>query len=345
MSVAEYMALCLLDPDHGYYTTREPFGAEGDFTTAPEISQMFGELIAVWLRSSLEAAGWRDLCPLVEIGPGRGTLMKDMLRAFHRLDPTWASALPVCLVEASPRLRDVQRETLGEAQQIIWLDSLDTLPPSPLLIVANEFFDALPIRQYLKAGDVWRERLIGLDDRDRLCFVAGPGTVDAAILPPDAEREPDGAVFEFAPAREAAMDQLAAHFADHGGLGLFIDYGHLSPGFGDTLQAVRAHGFTDVFDQPGQADLTTHVDFAALAAIARSHGLQSWTATQGEFLLSLGLLERAGRLGAQADESARERIRSEVERLAAPSEMGELFKVLVIASPGLLPPRPSPSGN
>lgn len=344
MSVAEYMALCLLDPEHGYYTTREPFGASGDFTTAPEVSQMFGELIAVWLRNALEAAGHREPLPLVEIGPGRGTLMNDMLRTLHRLDPAWTQEMPVFLIEASPRLRAVQRSTLGNAR-ITWLDDLAALPAAPLLVVANEFFDALPIRQYVKAGGRWHERLVGLDSQDRLAFIAGPGTIDAAILPAGADEKPEGTIFEFAPAREAAMDRLAVHFAEHGGIGLFIDYGHVVPGFGDTLQAVRAHRFADVLAEPGQADLTSHVDFAALAAVAHAHGLQSWTATQGEFLLSLGLLERAGSLGAQADEAGRERIRSEVERLAAPAEMGDLFKVLVVASPRLLPSRPSPGGN
>jgi SAM-dependent MidA family methyltransferase len=320
--VSQYMALCLFDPADGYYTTREPFGAKGDFTTAPEISQMFGELVAVWLASAWQAASAPKDATLAEIGPGRGTLMRDMLRTLRRIAPDLV--LRVALIETSPRLVDVQKQTLGETSAA-WHRSVSELPDAPLFIVGNELFDAIPTRQFVKTPQGWRERCIGLDGTGELAFVAGPGTTDAAL--PDA---PSGAIFEIAPARNALMEQIAERIAKHGGAALFIDYGHLATGVGDTLQAMRAHAHADVLASPGEADLTSHVDFAALGAAARAGGLEARTMTQARFLLGMGLLERAGQLGASGDAALQERLRGEVERLAGPDEMGELFKVLMV---------------
>ncbi|KQZ87265.1 ATP synthase subunit beta [Mesorhizobium sp. Root157] len=331
--VSEYMALCLFDPREGYYTTREPFGAAGDFITAPEVSQMFGELIAVWLYQAWSAIGRPMPVTLAEIGPGRGTLMKDMLRTFERLDPAFFRNAAFAMIEASPRLAETQKQTLASMPaNVSWHESIVTLPPNPLLIVGNELFDAVPIRQFVRKGVGWRERMVGLSDNDDLAFFSGVASLDPSLLPEDAHDAPEGTIVEIAPARSALMDLVAARVAADGGAGLFIDYGHLEPGVGDTLQAMKDHAYQDVLASPGEADLTAHVDFAALAETARAHGLSARLATQGDFLLTMGLLERAGRLGANADDAVRGKISGEVERLAGASQMGDLFKVLAILS-------------
>ncbi|TGS45160.1 MULTISPECIES: class I SAM-dependent methyltransferase [unclassified Mesorhizobium] len=336
MPVNQYMALCLFDPRDGYYTTREPFGAAGDFITAPEISQMFGELVAVWLYQAWTAIGRPMPVTIAEIGPGRGTLMKDMLRTLSRLDPALADGAAFAMVETSPRLTEVQKQTLGETPfDVSWHEIIDTLPRQPLLIVGNEVFDAVPIRQFLRAGAEWRERMVGLDEAGNLCFFAGAGSVDPTLLPRDAGDAPQGAIVEVAPARTALMAAIAERMASDGGAGLFPDYGHLRPGIGDTLQALRRHNHEDVLANPGEADLTSHVDFAALAAVVRAHGLDAHLSTQGDFLLGMGILERAGQLGADAGQAARDRISNAVERLAGPQAMGELFKVLAIMPRGI----------
>ncbi|CAI2933598.1 class I SAM-dependent methyltransferase [Aminobacter niigataensis] len=342
IGIADYMALCLFDPADGYYTTREPFGAVGDFTTAPEISQMFGELVAVWLYAAWQAAGSPRGALLAEIGPGRGTLMKDMLRVLRKLDPAFAA--DVAMIETSPRLREIQKQALAAGgTNIAWHESVATLPQAPLFIVGNELFDAIPTRQFVKIGAAWHERAVGIGEDGELAFVAGPATIAAALLPKDAETAPEGAIFEFAPARTATMEAIAERIEASGGAGLFFDYGHIEPGIGDTLQALRKHKYDDVLAHPGEADLTSHVDFAALATAARLHGLDAHMATQGEFLLALGLIERAGRLGASADAATREKIGGEVERLAGPDAMGTLFKVLAIAPAGTKLPFPAVS--
>ncbi|KAA3451996.1 methyltransferase [Mesorhizobium sp. SARCC-RB16n] len=339
MPVNEYMALCLFDPRDGYYTTREPFGTAGDFVTAPEISQMFGELVAVWLYQAWAANGRPMPVTVAEIGPGRGTLMKDMLRTLSRLDPALANGASFAMIETSPRLAEVQKQTLAATPFTIgWHETIDTLPRQPLFIVGNELFDAVPIRQFVRAGAGWRERMVGLDHSDNLCFFAGAGSVDPTLLPTDATGAPQGAIVEVAPARAALMATIAERVSTDGGAGLFLDYGHLQPGVGDTLQALRRHDHEDVLANPGEADLTSHVDFAALAAIVRAQGLDAHLSTQGDFLLDMGILERAGRLGADAGQAARDKIADDVERLAGPQAMGELFKVLAILPRGVAAP-------
>lgn len=329
--VSEYMALCLFDPQHGYYTTREPFGCDGDFITAPEISQMFGELVAVWLYEAWVANGRPVPATVAEIGPGRGTLMKDMLRTWSRLDPTFFEAVNFALVETSPRLAEMQRNTLGPmAAKATWHETVAALPAMPLFIVGNELFDALPVRQFVRTTAGWRERMVGLNDHGALAFFAGMAAPDPKLLPPDAASAPEGAIVEFAPARSALMAEIAGRISSHGGAGLFIDYGYLLSGVGDTLQALKNHAFDDVLAHPGDADLTSHVDFAALSKVAQAQGLKTMATTQGAFLLSMGLLERAGNLGAHAHEAGRDAISAQVERLAGPDQMGELFKVLAV---------------
>jgi len=331
IGVGDFMAACLFDPQHGYYTTREPFGREGDFITAPEVSQMFGELVAVRLLQAWQAAGSPLPATIAEIGPGRGTLMKDIVRTLRRLAPDLASAADFALVEASPRLVAVQKETLRDAgPTFAWHATVDMLPRQPLFIAGNEIFDALPFRQFVRTDRGWVERAVGIDEDGAFRFVPGTSALPLDALAQKLRDAANGTIFEIAPAREALMSKIAGHIAMHGGAGIFFDYGHLAPSAGDTFQAVRKHRSEDVFSNPGEADLTSHVDFAALAAVARAHGLAVQATTQGEFLLAMGLLERAGSLGRAADDDGRARIAADVERLADPDQMGELFKVLII---------------
>lgn len=335
ISVADYMAQCLFDPEDGYYTSREPFGPHGDFVTAPEISQMFGELIGVWLRLAWEAIGRPTPVTIAEIGPGRGTLMKDVARTLKKLDHGLSAGADLALIEISQRLREIQQGTLADiGKAVAWHESVATLPPGPLMIVGNEIFDAVPVRQFVRTGGTWRERAIGVDEAGALRFVAGAGSLAPDLLPHEAIEAAEGAIVEIAPARSALMATIAGLIAERGGCGLFIDYGYVVPAVGDTFQALRRHRSQDVFDDPGQADLTSHVDFAALAAVARTAGLDAHLMTQGDFLLGLGLVERAGQLGANADSRTRETISQAVERLAGPDAMGELFKVLAIVPRG-----------
>lgn len=346
MPVADYMAFCLYDAQAGYYMARNPLGRDGDFTTAPEISQMFGELVGAWLVAVWRMQGRPANPVFAEIGPGRGVLSADIARTFDRLEPGLRAGASYVLVETSPRLAQIQTDALARLPgSFAWAKTVDELPPNrPLFVVGNELFDAIPARQFVNTGQGWRERCVGLTAEGALQFVAGPTMIDPAILPPEAAQAPDGAIFETAPAREALAQTLAARIARDGGVGLFFDYGHLRSALGDTFQAMRAHGFVDPLAEPGEADLTTHVDFAALASVAKAAGLSAHLTTQGEFLLSLGLLERAGQLGANRDAATQDRIRSEVERLAAPDAMGDLFKVIAFAARGLeLPGFPAPA--
>ena len=338
MSIAEYMAHCLGDPEHGYYMTRDPLGAAGDFTTAPEVSQMFGEIVAAWLIDAWRRAGAPSPVRLVELGPGRGTLMADILRVAARV-PDFSVALAVHLVETSPVLREKQAATLSRSGHAPhWHATLGDVPEGPLVLVANEFFDALPIRQFVRLDGMWRERAIGLDEAGRLAFGIGPGRLDRG---PEA---PEGAILEVSPARDALAAEIARRVVAFGGAALIIDYGHAETAPGDTLQAMRGHAFADPLAAPGEADLTAHVDFAALARRARAEGAAvHGPITQGEYLLALGLLERAGRLGADKSEAEQEALRAAVERLAGPAQMGTLFKVLAITRPGVAPPPFAPA--
>jgi SAM-dependent MidA family methyltransferase len=267
MTVARFMALALTHPAHGYYTTGDPFGAGGDFVTAPEISQMFGELIGLWAADTWTRMGAPDRLQIVELGPGRGTLMADALRAARALPPFF-EAIQVELVEVSPRLADAQRRTLRECgRPISWRPSLDEVPAAPAIIIANEFFDALPIHQFVRTPDGWRERLVGLGPEGALVFG----------LAPDPDRRdfgpaPNGAIAELAEHAGRVARTIGQRVVDHGGAALVIDYGHVRPGFGDTLQGVRSHNFADPLARPGETDITAHVDFSALGRAAASAG-------------------------------------------------------------------------
>jgi SAM-dependent MidA family methyltransferase len=338
LTVADYMALCLGDPEHGYYMAHDPFGAGGDFVTAPEVSQMFGELIGLWAIDTWERLGRPDPVLVVELGPGRGTLMADALRAA-RLVPAFLAAARLHLVEMSPLLRERQAKSLAGAPLApAWHGGIAELPAGPAIVVANEFFDALPIRQYVKTGGIWRERVVGLDAEENLAFGLGPGVLDAAAVPPDARGAPDGAVLETGAVAGAVMAALAGRIVAEGGALIAIDYGYGRAAPGDSFQAVHRHGYADPLAGPGEVDLTAHVNFEALAAAARAAGASAHALMdQGRFLLRLGLAERAGNLGATADEAVRDRLTAEVNRLVHPDEMGTLFKVLAVTRPGLTP--------
>ncbi len=331
MTIADYMSACLSDPEHGYYMRGEPFGRAGDFVTAPEVSQMFGEMVGLWSVAVWEMMGEPERFVLAELGPGRGTLMADMLRTAN-VKPAFREAADVHLVEISPRLAEVQRATLSASRVAIhWHARFEDIPDGPIIVIANEFFDALPIRQFQWANGRWAERMVGLRDDGGLTLGLAPVTQRS----PNVEL-PDGAVVEAAPAAGAVATTIGARIARNGGAALIVDYGSERPGYGDTLQAVRRHKYDDPLAAPGEADITAHVDFSGLAKAATDAGATTRPVmNQGEFLVRLGLVERAKVLGRGKDEHTCDMIASAMERLAGPRAMGELFKVLALASPGL----------
>jgi NADH dehydrogenase [ubiquinone] 1 alpha subcomplex assembly factor 7 len=335
LTVAEYMDACLGDPEHGYYMTRDPFGTHGDFITAPEISQMFGELIGLWAVTVWQAMGAPSRFRLIELGPGRGTLMADALRAAQ-LVPAFAQAADIRLVETSPVLREAQRRMLSAlAPGAVWESGIDTVlaQGAPAIVIANEFLDALPIRQFVRLPAGWHERCVGVDTGGRLVFLTAVDAAPDGSLPPALADAPEGSLIETSPAREGAVAMIAGHMAREGGYALFIDYGHDHSAPGDTLQAVRGHGFDDPLAHPGEADLTAHVDFAAAARAAREAGAAAHgPVPQGVFLERLGLTARAARLGDSAPDRRAE-IEAAHHRLAAPEEMGTLFRVLAVGAP------------
>ncbi len=343
ISVAEYMAEALGHPTLGYYTTRDPLGAAGDFVTAPEISQMFGELIGLWCAETWERMGRPAPVLIVELGPGRGTLMADALRALRRVAPAFRAALRLHLVETSPTLRRLQTERLADVSPT-WHDRLADVPAGlPTLVVANEFLDALPIRQFIRTEEGWRERQVGLDPAGsgRFAFALAPEpTASLALIPaPLRDRAPPGSLFEACPAALSIAGALAARAVRDGGAALLIDYGHVASACGETLQAARGHRRHDPLDTPGSADLTAHVDFAAVARAATETGARIWgPVPQGEFLRALGIEARAGMLLRGATPAQAAVIESGCRRLIDPAEMGTLFKALAIADPALPPP-------
>jgi len=324
------MGLCLGHPQHGYYVTRDPLGREGDFVTAPEISQVFGELIGIWAAGAFVAMGEPARVNLVELGPGRGTLMADMLRTIGRVSPALAAAAVPHLVETSPVLRTRQRHTVGPAAS--WHMTLGEVPKAPMILVANEFFDAIPIRQVERRQGVWHERVIGLEQGRLARGLSGP------IPGPEGR---DGDVLELAPAREAIAGQIGQRLSRHAGAALIIDYGHFTSAPGDTLQAMRKHGFAGVMDRPGECDLTSHVDFQALGdALTEGGAVVHRPMTQRDFLLAMGLEQRFEHLERRADVLLTSTLRRQMARLADENQMGNLFKVLAATSPGMTSPYP-----
>ncbi|MEJ0067508.1 MAG: SAM-dependent methyltransferase [Pseudomonadota bacterium] len=334
MDVATFIGRALGDPQHGYYRTRDPLGAAGDFVTAPEISQMFGELIGLWCADVWTRLGAPTPLRLVELGPGRGSLMADALRAVGRAAPAFRAALELHLVETSPTLRAVQRVRLADAAPT-WHDDPESVPGGPALILANEFFDALPIHQLERTAAGWCERQVTIDDAHRLALtVAAVPSAHAGALAPAVAAAPLGSVAELSPTARAMVAGLARRIADQGGAALLIDYGHAIPAPGDSLQAVRAHRRHAVLEDPGEADLTAHVDFGALAAAAAPHATIHGPVTQATFLRRLGIVARAEALMRGKPPPARSASGRRSPGLIEPSQMGNLFKVMALGAPG-----------
>ncbi|MGR3802384.1 class I SAM-dependent methyltransferase [Marinibacterium profundimaris] len=330
LSIADYMGDCLLHPTMGYYTTRDPLGAAGDFTTAPEISQMFGEMLGLCLAQCWLDQGQPDRFVLAELGPGRGTLMADVLRATRAV-PGFRDAAQVVLVEASPTLRKAQAERLA-GEDSAWRDQVADLPEGPLYLLANEFFDALPIRQFVRDGSGWRERRVGLEG-EALAFGLGPAGPQPALAH-RLEDTAEGDLVEICPALPGIAAEIGRRIETHGGAALIVDYGGWRS-LGDTLQALRAHQKTDPLETPGSADLTAHVDFEAIARATPSRATAM--TTQGVFLERLGITARAQALARGMDETTLDAHVAAHRRLTHPDEMGNLFQVL-----GLHPARANP---
>jgi NADH dehydrogenase [ubiquinone] 1 alpha subcomplex assembly factor 7 len=339
ISLADWMAEALGHPTLGYYRRGDPLGARGDFTTAPEISQVFGELIGVWLIDAWDRLRRPDPVLLVELGPGRGTLMADALRAA-KLRPEFLRALRLHLVESSPGLRGRQAAALAGAGPS-WHDGIETIPPGPLLLVANEFFDALPVRQFQRTETGWRERMVVLDEAgEGFRWILGPPSPAAKeLLAPEQLDAPIGAIAEASPAARGLASMIGDRLTRAPGAALIVDYGYDRSAAGDTLQALRRHGPADPLQDPGEVDLTAHVDFAALARAVRAAGAEAHgPVEQGAFLKSLGAELRAERLLAQAAPEQEEQIRSGLHRLIAPEEMGRLFRAMALTASGFGPP-------
>lgn len=342
ISVSHFMGLALGHPQYGYYMNRDPFGRLGDFVTAPEISQLFGEMIGVWMADLWLRMGAPSPFLLVESGPGRGTLMADLLRATRKVDG-FHTAMQIHLIETSPSLRTLQAHALaGHAPY--WHDSIDTLPDdAPILFVANEFLDALPIIQLMHGDKGWAERVIGLSDDGQLMFGLAPADPSLVAAIPDVLDPRDGnGIYEVSPARSGFTALLSERIERQGGAALFIDYGHSHHGMGDTLQAMRGHKFVSVFDDVGTADITSHVDFEAVAEAAIHHGASVYgPVEQWQFLEDMGIRMRASHLiNNAADEKQADDVRAGLERLVSPDQMGALFKVLAIGHDA----GPTPSG-
>lgn len=336
MPVSRYMQLCLTHPGHGYYIHRDPLGRGGDFVTAPEVSQMFGELVGLWAASVWNAMGMPSEVKFIELGPGRGTMMADALRAI-RILPAFHEAISVHLVETSPVLRDRQREKLADATHVEWYDTIDDIPEGPAIIFANEFFDALPIHQAVKQDDGWHERVIEIDE-DVLAYGIAKDPIPRfeVLLPPLVRAAPNGAIFEWRPDNEIIT--IARRLRDQGGAALIMDYGHIRSDAGDTFQAVAKHAFANPLMNAGLADLTAHVDFQALARAAEDVGARAHgPVEQGAFLKRIGIERRADALMKNATEDGKKLIIAGLSRLTGPSPegMGSLFKVLGISHPGI----------
>ncbi|MEP3631312.1 MAG: SAM-dependent methyltransferase [Hyphomicrobiales bacterium] len=332
MTVGQFMQIALTDPSDGYYTNQNPFGRSGDFITAPEISQLFGEMIGIWSIDVWQKMGAPAKFQLIEAGPGRGTLMADVLRTIQKLAPPMLEAATVSLIEISPALKEKQRQALSTFDVTInWHDTLSDVADQPIILLANEFLDALPIRQFLFQENRWHERAIGLSSDGSLEW----GLIPATITVPSRLSPNAGDIFEICTPAQTFCASVCETIKNQGGAALFIDYGHLESGFGDTFQAVKDHQYVNVLEAVGQADLTAHIDFDPLAKIGENADLTVKTTTQGAFLLEMGILQRAGQLGANLDIEQQKIIQNDVERLAAPDKMGNLFKAMTFAARGM----------
>jgi SAM-dependent MidA family methyltransferase len=340
MPVMQYMSLCLTHPEHGYYMTRDPFGVEGDYTTAPEVSQMFGELIGLWAGAVWRQMGSPDNVRLVELGPGRGTLMLDALRAA-KVMPDFRAAIVLHFVEISPVLEQQQQRAFASVDvPVSWHKAIEELPDGPTIVIANEYFDALPIYQAVMCIDGWHERVVKLDEEGNLRFSVARDPISPfeLVMPKNLHRAKIGDIFEWRGDRHTLA--VARRAVRTGGAALVIDYGHAEPGIGDTLQAVGAHDFVDPLVAPGLVDLTAHVDFKAMANAAENMGARTYgPVEQGEFLRRLGIESRAAALKASIGPEKAPEIDAALDRLIGTdgAGMGKLFKAIGFAAPQLGP--------
>lgn len=342
ISVAEYMRIVLTGRSDSYYMRGEAFGAQGDFVTAPEISQVFGELIGAWCVDVWRQLGEPERFSLVELGPGRGTLMNDALRAA-RVAPEFLRAASVVFVEVSPVLRQQQQKALAgtpvaSADWVLRFEDFGAAA-GPIIVIANEFFDALPTRQLVRKDGRWTERCVGLNEDGDLAFGAAPGAINPIVVPERLRGAADGLIVELAPARSAIARLIGERVGSASGAALIVDYGFDGPAVGDTLQAVKRHAFADVLAEPGAADVTSHVDFAALGdAFVEGGASVMPLAEQGAFLLRLGVEARIATLKRSANAPQAEALDQALQRLTGASAMGSLFKVLCAYAPATLCP-------
>ena len=340
MPIAQYMSICLCDPAHGYYMTRDPLGEAGDFITAPEISQMFGELLGLWAAAVWRQMGAPENIRLIELGPGRGTMLADALRAA-KVMPEFHRAIVVHLVEISPTLQQLQRQTLeSSGVPMLWHEKLEDVPDGTCIILANEFFDALPVHQAVKQADGWHERMVRVDKNGNFSLEAAPAPLEhlEKLLPPQVRNAPVNSIFEWR--TDSTALEVGRRVARSGGAALVTDYGHTQSEVGDTVQAVGEHAYANPLVAPGLVDLTAHVDFQSLAQAAESIGARiHGPLQQGEFLRRLGIESRAAALKKSAPREKAGEIDGAVQRLTGSGarKMGVLFKAMGIADPKLGP--------
>jgi len=331
MTIAQYMSLALTHEKYGYYRKNKAIGKEGDFITAPEISQIFGELIGVWMATCWKGTGSPE-ATLVELGPGRGTLMSDILRSTNKVGG-FHDKIEVHLVEINEQLIEAQKESLSD-YDVRWHTDLSDLPEKPMFLIANEFFDALPIHQFIKTKDGWRERLVYLNEDNNLAYkTSSEETLNCKMIPKRLNDLDEGYMYEASPQSIKIIKDIAQHIAKYNGAALIIDYGYYNNSFSDSLQAVKNHQFYDPLKTPGEVDITAHVNFTRLGKEAEKIGARAQgNVTQGDFLANMGIEIRAHMLAKHADEKMLKELESQINRLISPQEMGALFKCLALTN-------------
>lgn len=329
ISLSDFMSLALYHPEHGYYKKPNRIGATGDFITAPEISQAFGEIIALWFIDHWQRHFQGEQICFLELGPGRGTLLADILQTAKAF-PDFEKALSLYCLETNPAHIDEIKTKLPDSE-MTFIHSPAEMPEAPLFFVANEFFDALPIKQYQFQKNHWHERMIGLSENDEMTFALRPHPLP---LPRDIKAK-ENDILEINQSMISLAGSLFDHIKTFKGAGLIIDYGYEEQHMHSTLQAVRAHQKADIFDDIGETDLTTHIDFKALIDLAQKFDIQDFAlTTQGDFLSQNGIFERAKILSKSLDDEAKETLSSQIKRLTDPDQMGELFKVFSVNCEG-----------
>lgn len=338
LTIAQYMAICLSDSEHGYYIKNIPLGKEGDFITSPEISQMFGELLGIWSATMWQNMDMPDDIAIVELGPGKGTLMSDFLRGTENV-PGFHDSISVHLVEISPALKEAQKKTLEDFDiDIEWHQTFSEIPKKPSIIIGNEFFDALPIHQFVKTVGGWREKMVVETEDGILNFSLSPTeTTSCALIPENLRNSPEDSVVEVCPSMIVIAQEIAAHIIENGGVALFIDYGYEESLLKSTFQAVKDHKFHDPLQNPCEADLTTFVDFSAIKKVAKENKINvHGCIDQADLLKKLGIDVRAKMLSQNASEKQKQEIELQLERIIGENQMGRLFKCLALSNP-LLP--------